>query len=416
MKNKARFAVVVLVFAALIGCRSQSAVDVPSERILDVFAGASDVFILWEDRTLWGAGFNHAGQLGLGQIPQRGIMRDDASGVPVSGRIYDDTGAPFSGVRYAAIGESHSVILREDGTLWGAGASASGELGLEGESLLVFTRLKADGVPLSGVSAAAAGSNSTFFICTDNSLWAAGFNHYGELGLGNQDTQFSFTRVESAGRNIRAIVSGMRHTVLLKENGTLWVSGYNFKGQLGLGDTADRASFTEVRDAGSGITAVAAGNYHTVILRNDGSVWAAGSNFWGQLGLPDSGSHHTFTRLTDTNGRPLTGIQTIAARGDMTLLLTSDGSLLLTGNYTDPQSMMDIAASDTEPALRTAFAPLLPEQGANFGSVQRVTLGSRSIHVIDSNGRLWAAGSNRHGQLKQDADITISSVLRPVNP
>ena len=409
----------LVIFVAGSGCRTEPATVDTAERFQGVFAGAADVFIIREDNSLWGAGSNHAGQLGLGQATRRELLADGAQGgEPFSGRIYDDTGAPFSGVRYIAAGEGHSVILRNDGSLWGAGDSSFGELGLDGGSLSTFTRLSADGAPISGVSAVSAGNNSSFFISGDNSLWAAGFNNSGELGLGNQDIQFSFTRVESAGLNVRAIASGMRHTVLLMNDGTVWVAGNNLNGQLGLGDTEDRAYFTELRDAGSGIIAVAAGNYHTVILGNDGSVWAAGSNFWGQLGQPDPGNSLTLTRLNDANGNPITNVRQIAARGDMTLLLTAAGSLLLAGNYTDPQAMQDMVLGDTVPAASPAFAPLPVEQGAaaNLGEIQKIALGYTSIYVIDSNGRLWAAGSNRYGQLMLAFDTEISPALTLVNP
>ena len=425
MKKRVPMRTIVLLIAfalAAAGCRTQPALD-PEERVLDVFAGAANVFILRADASILAAGDNHAGQLGSGEIGRRDLAIEQIAGqargrhlAPAVTGVFDSTGAPFAFARAAAAGESHALILREDGTLWGAGGSAFGELGRQGGNLPAFTQLTAAGAPVSGVSSAAAGNNSSFFI-REGSLWATGFNHYGELGLGNRSTQFTFTAVESAGQNVRAIASGLRHTALLKEDGTLWVTGNNFKGQLGLGDTADRTSFTHVPDVGSGILAVAAGNHHTVILHSDGSVWAAGSNFWGQLGLHGSDEQHSFTRLNDANGRPLTGIRQIAARGDITLLLTSAGSLLLTGNYIDSQSILDIVASGANPAFRSAFAPLLTARGRpNLGEVQRIALGHNSIYVIDSNGQLWTAGSNRYGQLVQAFDTEISSVLRAVRP
>ncbi|MCL2380591.1 MAG: hypothetical protein FWC64_03235 [Treponema sp.] len=411
MRHISKLTLLLGVFALGTGCRGLPAPLPPSERALDVFAGVADVLILRGDGSLWAAGNNQSGQLGVGHSAQRGIAGGD---VPALSRVYDDEGAPFLGARFAAFGENHAVILREDGTLWGAGDSSFGELGLRGGRLLLFTRLNAGGVPVSGARAVAAGSNSTFFIDGEDSLWAAGFNFYGELGVGNRDTQFSFTRVEGLSGTVRALASGTRHTALLKEDGALWVAGYNVNGQLGLGDTEDRTVFTEARGAPSGIVAVAAGNHHTVILTDDGSVWAAGSNFWGQLGLPGGGDHPAFTRLTGADGGPLTNVREIAARGDMTLLLMADGSLFLTGNYADPQTMSDIALGVAGSPIRPTFAPLAPPRRAarSFGEVERVILGNNSIYVIDSNGRLWAAGSNRYGQLGFDA--AMSSVLRIV--
>ncbi|MCL2373873.1 MAG: hypothetical protein FWC65_01350 [Treponema sp.] len=412
----ATLAVLFVVFALASGCRTQPTLD-SSERVVDVFAGVADVFFLRADDTLWATGYNHEGQLGVGHITQRGII--PAGETPSLARIYGDAGEPFSGARFVAAGENHAVILRNDGSIWGAGDSSRGELGMQGGQHLVFVRLNMAGAPPSGATAIAAGNNSTFFISTDNSLWAAGFNHFGELGLGNRDAQFSFAQVERAGNNASGVASGMHHTALLKTDGTLWVAGHNFNGQLGLGDTDDRTSFTEVASVGANVIAVAAGNNHTVILKGDGSVWAAGSNFWGQIGFDDNSDRHTFTRLADSSGRPLTGIREIAARGDMTLILAANGSLLLTGNYADPMAMLEMAFAEGRlSSLRTTFAPLVPEQqaGRNFAQVQRIVLGNNSIHVIDSNGRLWAAGSNRHGQLGLGFDTEISPVLRLVNP
>ena len=408
MKNITKL--ILLLFAIFIlgtGCRSQAQTGAR-----DIFAGVADVFILREDNTLWGAGYNRSDQFGLGS----------ASGDPRITRINDEKGSPFGGIKSVAAGENHTVILKDDGTLWGAGDSSYGELGLEGGRLSAFTQLKADGAPISGVKAVAAGNNSTFFIDSEGSLWATGYNYYGELGLGTRVQQSSFKKAESAGKDIKAIAAGIRHTVLLKEDGTLWAAGYNYNGQLGLGadaqgDTADKDSFTEVKDAGSGITGVAAGNYHTVILKKDGSVWTAGSNYWGQLGFSDRSDHLSFTRVSDEKGNPLTGVKDIAARGNITVLLKADGSLLLAGNYTDSEGMVEPASNagvgeDSTQTDGSSFIPLVPEQGAKFPGVKKIVLGYNSIYVIATDGCLWAAGSNRYGQLSLDSDTETSSVLK----
>ena len=421
MKNIAKLTLVLILSVLAAGCKSKPATVDTTGNIRDIFAGVADVFMLMDDGTLWGAGYNRSGQLGLGQITPGEIILGDALGDPLIALINDDTGAPISGVRFVAAGENHTVILKEDGSLWGAGDSTHGELGLDGEKLLFFTQLKAENTPLSGVKTLAAGNNSTFYISGDGSLWTAGYNYYGELGLGNRDTQASFKKVESAGQNVKTLAAGIRHTVLLKEDGTLWTAGYNFNGQLGLGvntqgDTEDRNSFTQVRDAGSGITAVAAGNYHTVILKNDGSVWAAGSNFWGQIGFPDSSDRQTFTRVTDENGNTLSNVKEIAARGDITVLLKADGSLLLAGNYDESDAENEPEEDSSRANRKSTFVPLVAEQGTKLGTVKKIVLGTNSVYVVDSDNHLWAAGSNRYGQLHLGYDTEASAVLKLINP
>ena len=423
MKNIAKLTLLLFILMLAAGCKSKPPATESPEKIRDIFAGVAGVFILLDDNTLLGAGYNRSGQLGLGKVTQSELFQGEAPqaaalGQPLIATITDERGAPFSGVKSVAAGENHTVILKDDGTLWGACDSSFGELGLESGRLLVFTQLKAGNSPISGVKALAVGNNSSFFISSDDNLWATGYNYYGELGLGNRKPQFAFNRVESSGNNIKALAAGIRHTVLLKENGTLWAAGYNFNGQHGLGDTEDRETFTEVRSAGSGITAVAAGNYHTVILKNDGSVWAAGSNFWGQIGFPDDKDRQTFTRVNDAKGNPLTGVKEIAARGDITVLLMSNGSLLLAGVYTAPEPVRDgkEAKDDKQSDVKPGFAPLVAESGAGFTAVGKIVLGYSSAYVIDTEGRLWAAGSNRYGQLNLGFDTEESSVLKLVYP
>ena len=402
-------------FTLLPGCKSKPAVA-ETGGIRDIFAGVANVFILKSDTSLWAAGYNRSDQFGMASADKSFSAGD----IRIM-EIMDDTGGPFPGAKSVAAGENHTVILKEDGTLWGAGDSSNGELGLKG-ILRVFTQLKAADAPISGVKALAAGNNTSFFIDSSGSLWASGYNYYGELGFGHRNPQPSFSKVESAGLNVKAIAAGFRHTVILKEDGTLWAAGYNFNGQLGFGDTADRYTFTEVKDAGTEIAAVAAGNYHTVILKNDGSVWAVGSNYWGQLGFADNVDRLSFTRLPSVSD-----VKDIAARGSITVLLRADNSMLLAGNYEGPEGAndpdYDAVVDETSSSVsrrddnKSSFIPLLPEQGASvpFGEVKKIALGLNSIYVIDSNGRLWAAGSNRYGQLSFDPDTGTASALKLID-
>ena len=65
---------------------------------------------------------------------------------------------------------------------------------------------------------------------------------------------------------------------------------------MGLGDTTQRTTFTQVTDnINNDVTYVACGRYtsnssHTVILKDDKCIWTCGNNSNGQLGLETSGS------------------------------------------------------------------------------------------------------------------------------
>ncbi len=78
------------------------------------------------------------------------------------------------------------------------------------------------------------------------------------------------------------IAAGNFHTLALKNNKTVWAWGANDKGQLGLGNTSDVTSPTESNMVSA--MDIACGFQHSVALKTDGTVWTYGANNWGQLG------------------------------------------------------------------------------------------------------------------------------------
>jgi alpha-tubulin suppressor-like RCC1 family protein len=79
------------------------------------------------------------------------------------------------------------------------------------------------------------------------------------------------------------VAAGQNHTLALKTDGTLWAWGYNFRGQLGDGTNDTKYTPTQV-GTGNDWDSVAAGNSHTLALKTDGTLWAWGSNEYGRLG------------------------------------------------------------------------------------------------------------------------------------
>ena len=75
------------------------------------------------------------------------------------------------------------------------------------------------------------------------------------------------------------------YTLILKNDNTLWGCGNNGYGQLGLGDDTNKTTFTEITTNTDDIKSVYYGGYHTFILENDGTLWSTGHNGDGQLGL-----------------------------------------------------------------------------------------------------------------------------------
>jgi len=82
---------------------------------------------------------------------------------------------------------------------------------------------------------------------------------------------------------IIAIGGGLRHSIALKNDGTVWAWGDNGYGQLGTGNNASQNIPVQISNF-TDVTAIAVGDYHSMALKSDGTVWNWGNNSNGQLG------------------------------------------------------------------------------------------------------------------------------------
>ncbi len=90
---------------------------------------------------------------------------------------------------------------------------------------------------------------------------------------------------------VTAITGGSfaSHSLALKRDGTVLAWGWNFAGELGDGTTSPSNTPLQVLGPGGvgylgGVTAIARGTGHSLVLKSDGTVWAWGYNLYGQLG------------------------------------------------------------------------------------------------------------------------------------
>jgi len=198
-----------------------------------------------------------------------------------------------------AAGDFHAMAVKKDGSVWAWGDNNCGQLG-DNTTTNRSTPVQVMGLGgigfLAGAKAIAAGASHTVVLKDDGTLLAWGLNCYGQLGDGTrtgQDTPVQVLGLGGAGilTGVKAIASGSYHTITLKEDGTVWTWGSNMDGVLGVGDNPGMDRLTPVKALGPGgvgfltdVNVVAAGWYQTMALKCDGTVWAWGDNLWGQLG------------------------------------------------------------------------------------------------------------------------------------
>ena len=108
--------------------------------------------------------------------------------------------------------------------------------------------------------------------------------------------------------NWAAAAAGGTHTVALKSDSTLWAWGYNYYGQLGDGTTTNPVRTLAVQKnpvqvgTESNWTALAAGYDHSLAIKSDGSLWAWGDSTYGQLGIGLLGYRTVLGRVAGPGG------------------------------------------------------------------------------------------------------------------
>jgi hypothetical protein len=125
---------------------------------------------------------------------------------------------------------------------------------------------------VAGVLSASAGGQHSLFVRADGSLWGMGYNADGELGDGTQTNRSNPTSLTSG---VVVVSAGGSHSLIVKSDGTLWAMGSNSCGQLGDGTNTERATPVQIA---FGVVAASAGYSHSLFVKSDGTLWAMGWN------------------------------------------------------------------------------------------------------------------------------------------
>jgi alpha-tubulin suppressor-like RCC1 family protein len=213
---------------------------------------------------LYAWGSNRCGQLGDGTTTNRAApTRVETDAVWIS----------------VAAGYEHTVALRNDGSVWAWGRNHASQLG-DGTTTdsVRPLQLGAGG----GWTAVAAGFEYTLALKSDGTLWR----------WGNYSPVTSQVGTMTGGV---AITGSTLHSLAIKSDGSLWAWGNNWFGQIGDGTTIHRYPPKQV-GATTGWSAVAAGQFHTLGIRN-GELWAWGDHQYGQLGEGSDWSRYQPARV-----------------------------------------------------------------------------------------------------------------------
>jgi alpha-tubulin suppressor-like RCC1 family protein len=356
--------------------------------VVEVAVGGSHSLARKSDGTVLAWGSNGSGQLGNGSI------QASVSFVNVANL---GTGTPIRSVSACA---THALALRSDGSVLAWGSNGSGQLGNHNPASSFVPVLVKNLPPMKAVACGVGGGgggHSLALTADGRKVFAWGANTNGQLGDGTKNQRTDPVEVDfpTSDSRITAIAAGgLSFSLALKEDGTVWAWGTDGNGQVGNGDPPrDEPSPVQVDLSGSRVTAISAGN-HGLALKEDGTVWAWGGNTNGQLGIGNKMPKTAPVQIVSLDPSLGPRVTAIEAAANYSLARRAGGSVVAWGANTNGQLGLPIAITES---LTPVLVSTLAGQVVDAISIDR-SEGSSSFATL-KNGTVLGFGSNASGQL-----------------
>lgn len=345
-------------------------------------------FIIKDDGSLWGAGYNEDGQLGLGDTKKR------LAWTPIM------PGTKFKKVsEYTYVCDCHVLALAADGRLYAWGNNECGELG-DGTTKRKSTPILI--MPGWTFKDIATGCHFSMAVRSDGSVYSWGCNPYGELGNGRKSSyiatpgQITGLAIDSP---VKAISAGEHFAAAIMDDGRLFMWGDNDYGQLGDNTKTDRTVPFPVLPTVKFKSVSIQTFGHTLALTMDGRLYTWGRNTNGQLG---DGSK------TTSRGTPLwiatdKTFDVICTGRKFSMALTTDGRLFTWGQNLYGQLGVGHKSDLTVP---TEVTP-----GIRY---MAIAAGEHNSMAVTYDGYLNAWGNNQYGQYGNGMSGTSSIVAKTI--
>ncbi len=240
-----------------------------------------------------------------------------------------------------------------------------------------------------------AGGSHSGLIKSDGTLWGTGRNDNGQIGVmpwvSNSNTLLQI----GSDAGWRSISSGSFHSCAIKTDNTLWTWGKNNTGQLGDGTIVQKNVPTQV-GTDQNWSKVSSGYSYTMCVKTDGTLWAWGDNTYGQLGNNSMLTMNIPTQIgTDTDWA------TVSSGAFHTLATKTNGSLWAWG-FNNSGQLGD----------GTSTNQIVPIRIGSDNDWAKVNAGLYHSIALKQNGTLWTWGKNDSGQLGDGTTVQKNSPLQ----
>ncbi len=334
-------------------------------------------------------------------------------------RIKDDTNKIYGsvkvnvnetdGITYPKVagGQNHQVALKSDGTVWTWGYNGYGQLGFGDKT----TRTEPTKTNIENAIDVTAGSQYTAVLKADGTVWVSGYNEYGTTGDGTSSIKYNFIQVQGL-TDVVAIESESNTMHALKSDGTVWSWGYNRYGQFGQNWTSTSAYGTPVKMRKvSNVMQISAGENFATMVATDGTVWGTGYNDYGQLGLSNTSTQTVPQQMLNPNGSNiLTGIKEVSSDYIQTIVLTDDGRAYGVG-YNGYGQLGDNTSTN-----RTLIVPMLNSEDKNqITNINHILTKGNATLVTTGDKQLYSTGYSNYGQTFAGNTTTTYMLTKKTN-
>jgi Domain of unknown function (DUF4347)/Regulator of chromosome condensation (RCC1) repeat len=319
------------------------------------------------------------------------------TGINLKGVYFTEAIEAYRGV-FASQGQYHTAIITTTGLIYVAGRNLYGQLGVgvgDTTNRTVFTLMP---LPVGKTpKMCACGNDYTIVLMTDGSLYGTGYNAQGQLGVGIGDTTNRNTLTQMSipvGKTPKSVACGQLNTCVLMTDGTVYGTGAE---PLGTGIAGNKSVLTAmILPTVSGVskiaTKVACGSGHIVVMMSDSTVYGVGDNSdrqlggipVGEYGFMDYSNRSSLTLTTNTTGKTPS---TIFCGRISTVIVMTDGTRY---GFGGPHGL-----GNGNNATIALLSPVLIVTGTH----QHISFGSQYSITLMTNGLIYGTGDSSYGRL-----------------
>jgi alpha-tubulin suppressor-like RCC1 family protein len=253
------------------------------------------------------------------------------------------------------------------------------------------------------------GARESIALRRDGTVWSWGINSCdpnnfsvgacGKLGDGTSTQRQVPVEVHGPGNSgyldsVTAIIGGEHHNLALRSDGTIWAWGANFVGQLGTGNFVNTETPVQVSGLIS-VTKLGGRGYHSLAVTIDGNVWAWGWNSKGQLGHDTTGQACSPPLFGTCSNVP---VQVLGISNPLTVTGGGFFSLALMPDHTVMAWGANGSGELGDGSYANRAAPV--QVSAVLSHVVNISAGWAHAVALTDDGKVWTWGDNTNGGLE----------------